>query len=314
MAGLTLPLRFQLRAGTAADLATANEVPIDRELVIEMDTSKAKIGDGVTAWNDLPYAPVGAPAELRKASGQLQWRPVGGSVWTDLIALEEIKGDPGIGVPGDDGRELEIRNNGTHIQTRYVGDSTWVNLIALSAITGAPGVDGADGSDGTDGDDGREIELTSSATHIQWRYVGDLAWNDLVSRLSLKGDQGIPGPSSSCFPTASFDGGLGDIVVGAFCDLFVPFGFTINQVTLLGDAAGSLQIDIRVCSYSDHPAGPADTICGGSPPTLVGTSRVQDSTLSGWTTTIAAGSSMRFIVASAIGIKKANLVIDGSRS
>lgn len=31
------------------------------------------------------------------------------------------------------------------------------------------------------GSDGREVELQASATHIQWRYVGDLEWNNLVA-------------------------------------------------------------------------------------------------------------------------------------
>lgn len=41
------------------------------------------------------------------------------------------------------------------------------------------------------GDDGREIELQTTATHIQWRYVGDAAWTDLVSLASITGDDGL---------------------------------------------------------------------------------------------------------------------------
>jgi hypothetical protein len=32
----------------------------------------------------------------------------------------------------------------------------------------------------TPGNDGRELELRATETHIQWRYVGDTAWTDLV--------------------------------------------------------------------------------------------------------------------------------------
>ena len=40
------------------------------------------------------------------------------------------------------------------------------------------------------GDDGREIELQTTATHVQWRYV-DAAWTDLVSLAAITGDDGL---------------------------------------------------------------------------------------------------------------------------
>lgn len=49
------------------------------------------------------------------------------------------------------------------------------------------------GGGGTPGKDGREIELQNSGTAIQWRYVGDNAWTDLVQLSELKGDPGDDG-------------------------------------------------------------------------------------------------------------------------
>lgn len=96
------------------------------------------------------------------------------------------QGPPGAdGADGADGKEVEFQVSATHIQWRYVGDATWVDLIALSAITGAdgapgaPGADGADGTNGTNGADGREIELQTSGTWLQYRYVGDSSWTNL---------------------------------------------------------------------------------------------------------------------------------------
>lgn len=40
---------------TAAALAAANPVLLKGEVVYESDTRKRKIGDGITAWNNLPY-------------------------------------------------------------------------------------------------------------------------------------------------------------------------------------------------------------------------------------------------------------------
>ncbi|MBB4146017.1 hypothetical protein [Rhizobium rhizoryzae] len=49
---------------------------------------------------------------------------------------------------------------------------------------------------GLPGPDGREIQLQKSATHLQWRYVGDAGWTDIVALADLtgpKGDDGEPG-------------------------------------------------------------------------------------------------------------------------
>lgn len=68
---------------------------------------------------------------------------------------------------------------------------------------GDPGQDGAPGKDGingTNGTDGREIELSKSSTHIQWKYVGEDSWKQLIAISELKGekgDQGLPGPAGS---------------------------------------------------------------------------------------------------------------------
>lgn len=44
------------------------------------------------------------------------------------------------------------------------------------------------------GHDGREVEFGLSATHVQWRYVGDVAWMDLIALSSLVGATGAQGP------------------------------------------------------------------------------------------------------------------------
>lgn len=49
------------------------------------------------------------------------------------------------------------------------------------------------GGGGTPGKDGREIELQNSGTAIQWRYVGDNAWTDLIQLSALKGEKGDKG-------------------------------------------------------------------------------------------------------------------------
>ena len=56
---------IQLRGGTAAQWTASNPILAEREFVVETDTNKSKIGDGINHWNDLPYNPlVGVPTVI----------------------------------------------------------------------------------------------------------------------------------------------------------------------------------------------------------------------------------------------------------
>lgn len=48
--------RIVLRNGAASEWVTKNPVLLAGEAGVEIDTKKMKIGDGTTAWNDLPYS------------------------------------------------------------------------------------------------------------------------------------------------------------------------------------------------------------------------------------------------------------------
>lgn len=113
---------------------------------------------------------------------------------TGLPGADGAPGAPGAdGAPGSDGREVELQTNATHVQWRYAGDLTWTDLVPLITITGPAGADGADGAAGADGANGREVQLQAGTTHIQWRYVGDTTWIDLVSLAAITGPAGADG-------------------------------------------------------------------------------------------------------------------------
>ncbi len=46
---------------------------------------------------------------------------------------------------------------------------------------------------GDKGDDGRQIEMQTTATHIQWRYIGDSVWTDLIALSDISGVKGDKG-------------------------------------------------------------------------------------------------------------------------
>lgn len=132
----------------------------------------------------------GREIELQVTSTHIQWRYVGVSTWTNLIALSAITGANGSngtnGTNGTNGSSVELQVTSTHIQWRLVGAATWTNLVALSTITGPAGSNGSNGS---------SVELQVSSTHIQWRLVGGGSWTDLVALSTITGPAGEDGAS-----------------------------------------------------------------------------------------------------------------------
>ena len=130
-----LPYRFRIRGGTAADLATVNEVPLRRELCIELDTGKMKLGDGVTAWNDLPYISGGgggdAPVEFQATATHIQWRLVGDPDWIDLVPLADLKGADGADALGAVARATVTISDGT--STAAIGKTALLLAISCTA-------------------------------------------------------------------------------------------------------------------------------------------------------------------------------------
>lgn len=98
--------------------------------------------------------------------------------------------------------------------------------------------------------------------------------------------------------TISFiiDGGGSEITTGIKGDLEIPFNCTINRVTLLADQSGSIVVDIWKDTYANYPPADADSITASAVPTISTATNSQDATLTGWTTTVTAGDTLRFNV------------------
>jgi hypothetical protein len=88
----------------------------------------------------------GTNIELQATGTHIQWRLVGGSTWTNLVALSAITGPTGS--TGAAGAAVELQATSTHLQWRYVGGSTWTNVFALSSLVGATGPQGPQGPAG----------------------------------------------------------------------------------------------------------------------------------------------------------------------
>jgi hypothetical protein len=92
------------------------------------------------------------------------------------------------------------------------------------------------------------------------------------------------------------DGGGSAITTGIKGDLG-PFDFAgvIEAASALADQSGAIVVDIWKDSYANYPPTDADSITASAPVTVSGT-KSQDTTLTGWTTTIAIGDTLRFNV------------------
>jgi hypothetical protein len=64
---------IQIRRGTASQWASTNPILADGELGFETDTKKGKLGNGVTAWNSLPYSFTGESVNVAE---QIEASPV----------------------------------------------------------------------------------------------------------------------------------------------------------------------------------------------------------------------------------------------
>lgn len=110
------------------------------------------------------------------------------------------------------------------------------------------------------------------------------------------------------------DGGGVEIADGVKADLVVDFACTILGVTLLADQAGSLVVDLWKDSYANYPPVVGDSICAAAKPTISAATKAQDTTLTGWTTSVAAGDIVRVNVDSCTTIQRCTVALKLERA
>lgn len=103
------------------------------------------------------------------------------------------------------------------------------------------------------------------------------------------------------------DGGTTAITTGVKGYFEVPFACEITAARLMADQTGSIVIDVWVDTYANAPPDNTDSITASAPPTLSSAQKSQDTTLTGWTTSIAAGDWVGINVDSATTVTKVTL-------
>jgi len=103
------------------------------------------------------------------------------------------------------------------------------------------------------------------------------------------------------------DGAGSAIATGIKGDIEVPFAGTITAARLFADQSGSIVVNIWKDTYANFPPTVGDKITASAPPTISTATKSQDTTLTGWTTSITAGDILRFNVDSATTITRVTL-------
>lgn len=75
----------------------------------------------------------------------------------------------------------------------------------------------------------------------------------------------------------------------------VPYKCVITKVTLVtAGTSGTVTVDIRTCAFESYPS--VSSICASAKPALSSAITYEDSTLTGWTTAMAAGTMVHFFI------------------
>lgn len=132
------------------------------------------------------------------------------------------------------------------------------------------------------------------------------------------GRTGPTGPSQVAGLSVSIDGAGSVISTGWKGNIVVDFACTITQATMLADQTGSAVVEVWRTTFSayappTHPAT-ADKISAAAPLTISAAQKVQDATLSGWTTSIAAGDVLALNVNSCSAITRLTIALKVTRT
>lgn len=119
-------------------------------------------------------------------------------------------------------------------------------------------------------------------------------------------------------PSGSFgitiDGGGSAVTTGVKGYVEMPYAGTITSWTILADQSGSAVIDLWKTVYAGLPAEVGDSITASAKPTLSSSIKGQSSTLTGWTTAVAAGDIIAFNVVSASASTRITLSVTITKS
>lgn len=244
------------------------------------------------------YAKTGASAGFYVCLATDTWTgPLAGSADIQTL-LDGISTTQGVVLyyNGTDWVALGTGTNGHFLQTQGAGaNPQWAAAAGGGDVTG-PGstVDGEIALfDGTSGD------LLKSATGTGFVTAS----SGVMAAYTLESVIGI-----------TIDGGGSAITTGVKGYVRVPWACTITSAVMLADQSTSSVVDVWVDTLANYPPTDADSITASAPPTITTDTDSEDGTLTGWTTTVAAGAVAGFTVDSNDNAERLTLELPCTRT
>jgi hypothetical protein len=149
-------------------------------------------------------------------------------------------------------------------------------------------------------------------TDVQAYSANLAAWSALAPAAKQDASANLTGWSGdNSVRTMSFEKDYNGNVIatGIMGDMPFDFACTITGVTMLADQTGSAVVDIWKQAYGSYPPLVANSITAAAKPTISGAIKSQDTTLTGWTTAIAAGDILRFNLDSISSITRLQIAL-----
>jgi hypothetical protein len=106
-----------------------------------------------------------------------------------------------------------------------------------------------------------------------------------------------------------FDGVGSELVAGYAGDLAIHMDCLITKWRVLADQPGDIVIDIWKSDFASFPPDVSDTITGSDQPSLSSDDHAESTALTGWTTAISNGDTLRFNIDSASTVTKVTLLL-----
>lgn len=262
--------QFQFRRDTAANWSSVNPILLDGELGIESNTDLFKLGDGVTAWNALPYG------GLQGQAGVASTTVVGATTVINPNQNPSVT-DADAGPNADLRFSLPRAREVTAAVTNTVAPGTSASVTSSLDAEGDVMLTfniprGAKGwtpvlSVVTDGErrvlrlvdyvDGEGTKPTIPADN----YIGPTGLTNLAGAVDIRGATGATGPAANSFVNIAVSG-QSTVVADQASDtltLVNGTGVTIttdaatDSVTITNNDRGSTAVDTHVAAGDPHP-------------------------------------------------------------